>query len=96
MVGIGPAQQTDGAGRQDIEHIAFLFSEQVFVDGIVFAYSTYVSRMQNFRFQIWRPVGNDTDVYELISERVATPTITGREDVSTDTCSIATVELIAC
>ena len=81
---IGPEQQSFGGGRQNALGATLIINDLDFSEGILFAFSTYVEERTNFRFQMWRPIDNETSLeYQLISERAATPTVIGREDVST-------------
>ena len=80
---IGDEQPSFGGGRQNIQGAIFLLNDFEFTDGILFAYSAYIEQNSSFRFQVWRPVENGSQLdHRLISELAASSTVIGREDVS--------------
>ena len=60
-----------------------LMRDAVLEDGVVFAYSAFFRSEKPVRFQIMRPVENETDTYQLIGETRVIPAVkNAREDVS--------------
>lgn len=60
-----------------------LMSEVVLEEGVVFAYSAFFRSEKPVRFQIWRPVENVSESYQLVGETRVIPAVNkAREDVS--------------
>ena len=60
-----------------------LMSEVVLDEGVVFAYSAFFRSEKPVRFQIWRPVENVSESYQLVGETRVIPAVNkAREDVS--------------
>ena len=71
---------TSGIGTAGV---TVIMNDLIFTDGVVFAYSVYFRSEKPVRFQMWRPVSNETNEFQLVGETRVIPSLkNGREDVS--------------
>ena len=72
------------ASGVDIAGATLIMNDMILTEGVVFAYSAYFRSDKPVRFQIWRPVVNETtNAYRLIGETRVIPSVKNdREDVS--------------
>ena len=71
------------ASGLEVARTTVLMSDVILNEGVVFAYSAFFRSDKPVRFQIWRPVENVSDSYQLIGEtRVIPAVMNAREDVS--------------
>ena len=67
----------------DTAGVTMIMNDLIATDGVVFAYSAYFRSEKPVRFQIWRPVSNETREFRLVGETRVIPSLkNGREDVS--------------
>ena len=72
------------ASGVDIAGATLIMNDMILTESVVFAYSAYFRSDKPVRFQIWRPVVNETtNAYRLIGETRVIPSVKNdREDVS--------------
>ncbi|KAI0213831.1 hypothetical protein LSAT2_001082 [Lamellibrachia satsuma] len=71
------------ASGVDIAGATLIMNDMILTEGVVFAYSAYFRSDKPVRFQIWRPVVNETtNAYRLIGETRVIPSVKNdREDI---------------